>query len=114
MSQLPVRQSILDERGLMQTAARIVTDTARWSLRAAIAPTLPLPGPLRRALFDSVRLTVDAMAMVPQAFLYTLQGLSAEVDDLEERNSRREDLGRRLRREARRDSRNRPGTDAAE
>lgn len=108
MSQLPVRQIALNERGLIESAARIATDTARWGLRAAVAPTLPLPTPLRRALFDSIRLAVETAAVVPQAMLYALQGLTSEMDDLEERNARREDLGRRLRREARRDGRTAP------
>lgn len=102
MSQLPVRQVPLDERSLVETAARIATDTARWGLRLAVLPALPLPGALRRAFFDSARLTLEAMSLAPQALLYSLQGLGAELDDIEARNARREDLGRRLRREARR------------
>jgi hypothetical protein len=79
-----------------------------------VAPSLPLPGPLRKAFFDSVRLALESMSVFPQTVLYTLHGLSSELDDLEERNARREDLGRRLRREARRASRADSGNSAAE
>ena len=88
--------------GLFQAAADLTTNTARWGLRIASLPVLPLPSTFRSGFLGTTRMTLEAMRMLPDAASRTLQALANDVDDLEARSARREDLGKRLRRDERR------------
>jgi len=86
---------------LVESGTRILTDTARWGIRLMSIPMAVLPFPVRRSILDSSRLGLQVMSLLPQASLMSLNGFIEELDDIESRAARREDLGRRLRREMR-------------
>lgn len=87
---------------LFRTAADLTTNTARWGLRLASLPVLPLPSIMRNGFLESTRLTLETLRIFPEATAHALKLLADDVDELEARSARREDLGRRLRRDERR------------
>lgn len=79
---------------------------ARSAWRLGVLPALALPQPLRAPLLDGLRWWVDGVAgALPRPWARATDGFAADLDDLEGRLARREDLGRRLLRERRRAAR---------
>ena len=72
----------------------------------SLLPSLVLPQSLRSLVLDGIRCWAgEAADALPRPLGRTLDAFAADLDDLEGRVSRREDLGRRLRRERRRSAR---------
>lgn len=102
MGKPQVRTDLYTESGLVESAADVTADSFKWGFRLASLPFRVLPSGIAKTALDGSRLGLASMALLPQAALRIVDGLADEVEDLEERLARREDLGRRLRREKRR------------
>ena len=88
---------------IFDAAVTAAGDLARRGWRLSLLPALVLPQSLRAPLFDGIRWWTEGVAgALPAAFARTADGLAADLDDLEGRVARREDLGSRRRRERRR------------
>ena len=90
------------EVGAAGAAAGLFSTLTRLGLQLALLPALPLPQGIRRVWFSLARGVTEASGVFPQTILKALDQFADEIDDLEKRTSRREDLGSRLRREHRR------------
>lgn len=93
-------------QGMAEMSERVtgvVEDLTRAGWRLSIMPALALPQSLRGPLFEGLRRWADEVSgVLPGPLARTADGLAADLDDLEGRVARREDLGSRLRRERRR------------
>lgn len=85
--------------GAFERATGLAGGVARSGWRLSVMPALALPQSLRQPLLDGLRWW---LTLAPCPLVGGADGFRAELDDLEGRVARREDLGRRLRRERRR------------
>ncbi len=95
-----------NSEGLLKQAAGVAEDLARSGWRLSLLPALAMPQSLRGPLFGGIRWWTEAVAgVLPGPFAGSVDGFADDLDDLEGRVVRREDLGSRLRREQRRAAR---------
>ncbi|GEM_PF-5917826 len=90
------------EPSVAEAAAEVVGSLTRLGLTLVTLPATWLPGDLREDVLDLTRDAVQATAHFPRAIAHALEEFAEDIEELERKAARREDLGTRRRRARRR------------
>lgn len=91
------------EPSVAEAAAEVVGSLTRLGLTLVTLPVTWLPSDVREDVLDLTRSAVEATAHFPRAIAHALEEFAEDIEELERKAARREDLGtrRRARRRAR-------------
>ncbi|MDQ7029419.1 MAG: hypothetical protein Q9O62_06385 [Ardenticatenia bacterium] len=90
------------EPSVAEAAAEVVGSLTRLGLTLVTLPATWLPADVRDDVLDVTRGAVQATALFPRAIAHALEEFANDIEELERKAARREDLGTRRRRARRR------------